>query len=68
MNVSELLKLVQGLVRPLVTLGLTATLVALAFLDHPVKEPLSTLTVAAISFWFGAREGAKSTERSDPPA
>ena len=50
-----MMDLVRALVRPVVTVSLVATLIALSLLGREVPEPLASLTVAVVSFWFGSR-------------
>ena len=55
MTVKAALELARGLVRPVATLSLVGTLIWLSIYDKTVPEPLASLTVAALSFWFGQR-------------
>jgi 4-hydroxybenzoate polyprenyltransferase len=56
MNVKDTLILIRGLVRPISTLALLGAMIGLSVADKFVPEPLASLTVAVIAFWFGSRQ------------
>ena len=56
---NELVKIVRGLTRPLITFMLVAAIIALAFIGREVPEPLKTMAASALGFWFAAHSLAK---------
>lgn len=56
---NEIVKLVRGLTRPLITFMLVSSIIGLAFLGKEVPEPLKTMAASALGFWFAAHSLAK---------
>jgi preprotein translocase subunit SecG len=54
-----------ALTRPLILLLLDGAVIALAIMQRPIPQELSTLALAANGFWFGARSAEKVLDRAD---
>ena len=61
---------VNGLVRPLVTAALVATIIYMAVVlnDTASRAAVVTLGVSIASFWFGQRTGEKAAEVAEKVA
>jgi hypothetical protein len=56
--------MIDGLVRPLVTVGLVAALVYMAVVqsDENARAAALTLGTSVVSFWFGTRQADKAAD------
>ena len=59
---SNLLKTVRGLVRPIVTVGGFGSAVVMIFGGVAIPDWYQALIVASVSFWFGSRVSKGSDE------
>jgi hypothetical protein len=52
----DILELIRGLVRPTVTWGTVAAIIAMLMLSVPIPEWFQVMASVIIGFWFGQRE------------